>query len=731
MLPVSVSMANVPIAPELRVPVRTFVANLKNNPTELLRTVEGAADPRARLGRLDDGHAIVFYELLTEANHHFIYGGAYPLEEAAARARAGRVEVNPVNGVTSLVTSAADAAPAAAPARTPLVGAYLDAHGLSAEVLHAELGLPSTTVEAARASTEADLDTALAGRPAWEIDALRHLLAGNTLAETRGALGLTLAPTPVANTDATAYQGLLSDAAQMQLLYLDDPDADSLRAVIESQDFNRWRVFLHPTQRAIVTRNYSGSGRVFGGAGTGKTVVALHRANHLVTAGGDAAEPPRVLLTTFTKVLAASLRASMEYLNASYPEATQPGEPGLWITGIDALVVQVVRRAARAEMLQATREVLGREVPRLTALNNDAENALWREVLSRNPDHGLAEPLADYRFLAEEYESVVVAQGITTQAQYLRVSRVGRGTALNRAARKAVWALIADFVTACAHSAAVPWSTLAAVGARVLAQRGPVFDHVVVDEAQDFHAGHWLFLRACVAPGRNDIFLAEDTHQRIYGQHYVLSRFGIATRGRASTRLTVNYRTTRENLGYALHMLDGAQWVDADGVEDTAENYRSSRSGPRPEVLRFAAPDEELAAVVRKVQEWQEADSGVRIGILSATRQQRDTVTQRLGAAEIAVANSEAPRKGRETAAQPAVLAMTMHSAKGMEFNNVILYGVGADVLPAPYRWGGLPAAEAADRVQRERALLYVAATRARDALVVTTHGEPSPLLPG
>ena len=70
----------------------------------------------------------------------------------------------------------------------------------------------------------------------------------------------------------------------------------------------KWRVFLHPAQREIVNRTYSGAARVLGGAGTGKTVVAMHRAKHLAARLKD---KERILFTTYTKNLASDIRDNL------------------------------------------------------------------------------------------------------------------------------------------------------------------------------------------------------------------------------------------------------------------------------------------------------------------------------------------------------------------------------------------------------------------------------------
>ena len=285
------------------------------------------------------------------------------------------------------------------------------------------------------------------------------------------------------------------------------------------------------------------------------------------------------------------------------------------------------------------------------------------------------------------------------------------------------------------------WPTMSAVGAEILNVRyepgGSMFDHVVVDEAQDFNAGHWRFLRACVAKGANDIFIAEDSHQRIYGNPLTLSHFGISTRGRASRRLTLNYRTTKENLDYALRILVGGDmdFLDAEGAVDSVGGYRSARSGPAPMIVSASSEDEEFAVAAALINGWLEeaehaAEEGkhkeVRVGVMCRTRGQLSRVVSGLADEGIDAVQT----KNAELASHEQVSVMTMHGAKGMEFTHVILMGVGKEVMPLRFRLKNLSEEDARSALQRERSLLYVAASRARDALVITTVGERSELLP-
>lgn len=740
-----------------------FLQKLAEDPTSPALNVEpiiGSVDPRARTGRVNLQYRAVMFELTDEYTQHFMVVGVYPHDEGIEQAKKLRLDVNPVNGISRLIEETAPVPPTAAEqeSRQKAEQAAREAHaqatqevtvelprprdafknrGYTPELLEQELGIEPAATQAVMAlESEDTIEAVLAGSPAWERDALLGIVAGFTVEEVRDSLGIKLtdALTEEERTsDKAIIEGLKKPGAQMEFAYIENVNTDELRKVIDSGSFNSWRVFIHPDQQMIVEQNFSGAGRVSGGAGTGKTVVVVHRANRLVTSGGATPllidTPPRVLLTTFTRGLAESLKSQMNALNPDFPEAGEPGDSGLWISGIDALVRRVLDDAALSELVTATEQVMGRASRQARVLSENDNKQHWMDALLV-ADEGLLPELANRTFLAQEFEAVVLANQITTQAEYLRVPRPGRGTSLNRAQRKQIWPVIEAFMKSTARDGKFSYVALATIAAVVLDNRfestgARFFDHVLIDEAQDFHAGHWKFLRASVGPGPNDIFIAEDSHQRIYGQRHVLSRFGIETRGRASRRLTLNYRTTRENLGYALGVLTG-EWIDSEGEEDTTHGYRSARSGPLPRLLQFATEGEEISAVAELIAGWQDGDDDAHIGVLTRTRPLINRAVNGLADHGIQAVKT----KNAELASKEAVSVMTMHGAKGMEFTHVVLLGITRDVLPFKLAMAGLAEAEREEALQMERALLYVAASRARDQLVITTHGEPSELLP-
>jgi superfamily I DNA/RNA helicase len=269
---------------------------------------------------------------------------------------------------------------------------------------------------------------------------------------------------------------------------------------------------------------------------------------------------------------------------------------------------------------------------------------------------------------------------------------------------------------------------LANEAAHLLRETGQaLYRHVIVDEAQDLHPAQWRLLRAAVPTGANDLFIAADPHQRIYRNRVSLASLGIQVRGR-SRRLTVNYRTTQEILAWTVPLLGPAPVTGLDGEADTLLGYRSPMHGRRPQVRKATTRAEELNALVERVRAW--LDSGIEphaIGVAARATHLARGARDELKAAGIPTVSlaSQGTKK--------AVRTGTMHGMKGLEFQAVAVIGVEQGVMPALAAVTSVsedPLTNAQD-LQRERCLLFVACTRARDHLYVSYAGEPSPFLNG
>ena len=568
------------------------------------------------------------------------------------------------------------------------------------------LGFAPDDAATALAATDEDAILALAQshEGSWIGMVLIDLASGDTIDDIVERMELAAAKA-TADADADLLASLKRPGAQAEFAFIEGQD--ELRHVIEAGDFGAWRIFLHPEQRRYVAKRFTGPFRLSGGAGTGKTVVLVHRARHLARTDPSA----RIILTTFTTNLAELLKESLVQLDPTVPLANALGQPGIHVTGVDSLAAAVLKKAGGA-LGPAISAVFG---PTRTELAGRTPSGRWRAVLD-SVTTTLGPDLANEAFLAAEYATVIVPGRIKTADEYLKVRRPGRGVALDRARRQAVWDLIEAYRAHNRIDGTVDFSEAAAVAAAYLGDTGngprALADHVLVDEGQDLSPTHWQLLRGLVAPGNDDLFIAEDSHQRIYGPRTVLSRYGISIVGR-SRRLTLNYRTTAQNLHYAMSVLEGGNYVDLEDAPEEAR-YRSARSGPKPVITVASTITEELDAAAALDRWLKEGTTPETIAVLVHDRYQRDRVVNGLGERGIAV---RAIDRDRVQPGKPVV--MTMHRAKGTEFAKVVLVGVGAQTSAEIDRLAAMDEAERTDAELRTRSLTYVAASRARDELVV------------
>ncbi|MDQ2587312.1 UvrD-helicase domain-containing protein [Saccharothrix yanglingensis] len=691
----------------IRAKAMTFLQKLgadDTTPGLHVEPIQKASDPRVRTGRVDGSWRAVMFRLDSGGERHYVIHGIWPHDDANAVAQRVRLSVNPINGLPQIEEITVPVVPVT-PGTTPPVNQPLFARiGHDRSALVDTLGLPEEVVDQAFAAADEDAVLDLAQRhDGWIGTILVDLAAGDTVEAIVARMQLEKAP-PSGDTDTDVLNSFKRPAAALQYAFIGDQE--ELRRVIEQGDFGAWRIFLHPEQRRYVERSYSGPFRLSGGAGTGKTVVLVHRARALARRDPQA----RIVLTTFTTNLAEALGDSLAQLDPRIPRTKAFGQPGVHVTGVDALASAVLRGAGSG-LATAMREVLGEE---RSAPIVRTPGTRWREAIE-STDTSLPHELVNETFLSTEYAHIVLPNKVHDEAGYLRVRRPGRGVALDRAKRSAVWALIAAYRAQSRIDGSLDFTEAAAVAAAHLAHQAEKHaDHVLVDEGQDLSPSHWQLLRSLVGQHPDDLFIAEDTHQRIYGTRVVLGRYGVAIVGR-SQRLTLNYRTTAQNLQYAMSIIDNGQYVDLEDQPE-ATGYRSARTGPAPTIETVDSLGQELQAIVGHVKAWLEAgDTPDTVGVLVQDRFHRDRVVTALTEQGIdaRAVDRERPPSGR-------VPIMTMHRAKGTEFSKVVL----AAGRPSPAELARLEALEPSERADAElraRSLRYVAATRARDELVVVS----------
>lgn len=466
-------------------------------------------------------------------------------------------------------------------------------------------------------------------------------------------------------------------------------NTEDLRLALEAP-MERWIAFLHPSQRAIVEGAFNGPVKVTGSAGTGKTVVALHRARKL------AREGHRVLLTSFVTTLCENLERSLALI------ATPEVRERITVSTVHALALDLVREHDPAIQPAGSERV--------------------REAL----DAAAAGSSFDRPFVHAEWDNVIQRQGISEWAEYRSARRAGRGRALSVRDRKALWQIFADARERLRDRRLLTWTDLCIRAAQLLetAAASP-FDAVVVDELQDLNAAEIRFLWELARHRPENFMVVGDAGQRIYPGGFSLRALGIEVRGRSHV-LRINYRTT-EQIRRAADALLGSEADDMNGGTERRDRTRSLLSGPDPDLCGHDRWADEIRTTVAQVRSW--TASGLEpgdIAVFTRTNQLAEEVAAALSAEQIPVL-----RLGREaTLTEPGVRIGSMHRAKGLEFKAVLVAGVSTSYLPHPRSLQNVTDPKDQEEVvEQERRLLYVAMTRARDELVVTWSGEPSQFL--
>jgi AAA domain/UvrD-like helicase C-terminal domain len=648
-----------------------------------LEKLHNARDPRIRTIRINLSHRGVVIAL---GGQDYVLHNVLPHDDAIAYATSHMVTVNQRIGVLEVHDEQRLDSLLQQP--VPASGA-----GLFDRVSNSDLrrlGIDTRLLPCIRAFTTDEQFEALEGvLPDTQFQVLTGLAAGMSVQE----VWVELAERMVSNVDA---DDLLTAARRTpeRISFVSGPHE---LASILAHPFDVWRTFLHPTQRDVALRDvYTGPALVTGSAGTGKTVTGLHRAVFL--AKRLPADGSKVLVTTFTRALADSLKGQLGLLTDDRVVRDR-----IDVIGVDRLAHQIVSSGSGG-------------TKRVNIIDDSVLQQLWAEAAVQVS--GLSGA-----FLRREWEQVILAQGLTTFEAYSQATRRGSGVTLRPEQRKQVWLAVSHVLAALSQRRQRTHLQLAEEAAAIV-QQGGLFRYrsIVVDEGQDLHPAQWRLLRALVQPGGNDMFILADPHQRIYDSQVSLARLGIEVRGR-SRRLTVNYRTTHEILDWSVKVLTGQAATGLDDEADSLAGYRSTTRGQPPALKAHRDRDSEFESLIQCVGTW--LDQGVEphaIGVATRTNQLARLVTDVLREALIPVAEL----------GSAGVHISSMHGMKGLEFQCLAVVGLDAGTLPA----AGAVTDEAEDAVahrqdlMRERCLLFVAATRARDVLYLSHSGAPSRLLP-
>lgn len=653
--------------------VKTTVFDLQANPKHpslQFHKIEQAKDPRfwSVRGNLDlrlivhkDGDDL----LVCYVDHH---------DDAYAWARRRKIEVHPKTGAAQLVEirerireivlpKYIEEERASTP-KPPLFG------GLSDDELLA-FGVPAEWLADARAANEDTIFDLCDHLPHEASEALLELATGGAPAPPMPAAGVT---SPFEHPDAQRRFRVMHNVEELE------------RAL--EAPWEKWTIFLHPVQRTVVERNFAGPARVSGSAGTGKTIVALHRAVSLARRNPEM----RVLITTFSDTLANALRAKLRRLISGEPRLAERIE----VQGINAIGRRLYERNVGSAILASADNV--RAMLRVAA---EAEGGSRFSLT----------------FLFAEWEQVVDAWQLDSWETYRDVARLGRKTRLAETQRRALWAIFERVRAALETRGLLTWPMLfQRLAAALAGSPRPPFDAVVVDEAQDVSITQLRFLAAMTGGRENALFFAGDLGQRIFQQPFSWKALGVDVRGRSST-LKINYRTSHQIRSQADRLLD-PEISDVDGNEERRDGTISTFNGPAPAIRTFDTEGEEVAAV----SEWLRAriDDGSaphEIAIFVRSNAQIDRA--RAAAQDAGLAFNVLDDSVETTSGYASLCAM--HLAKGLEFRTVAVMACDEDVIPLQERIESIGDESDLEEVYAsERHLLYVACTRARDHLLVT-----------
>jgi mRNA-degrading endonuclease RelE of RelBE toxin-antitoxin system len=457
--------------------------------------------------------------------------------------------------------------------------------------------------------------------------------------------------------------------------------------------WDKWAVFLHPSQQQLVEKDFAGPARVGGSAGTGKTIVALHRAVYLAKQNEDS----RILLTTFSTILANALKVKLRRLVSNEPHLAERIE----IQAINEVGLRLYKSNIGNPKVASEDQIL----------------QLLKEASVKTEGHKFT-----MSFLLSEWKEVVDSWQIKNWEVYRDVKRLGRKTRLPEKQREVLWTIFSSVLEALKEKSLLTLSMIFNQLADFIhtSKRSP-FDFAVVDEAQDVGIYHLRLLAAIGGSRSNGLFFAGDLGQRIFQSPFSWKALGVDVRGRSKT-LQVNYRTSHQIRRQA-DLLLGPEVTDADGNVEERGNTISVFNGPAPEVRTFKTESEEGEYVLKWVQSLlKEGVSPHEIGIFVRSENEIERAKDAINSLPVPFLVLDDKVETISTK----IAISTMHLAKGLEFKAVVVMACDDEIIPSQERIESITDnSDLEDVYNTERHLLYVACTRARERLLVTSV-EPS-----
>ena len=678
------------LQPNVQAKVNQMVLKFQSNPKSPglnYEKLNAAKDKNMRSLRVDQAYRVIL--LAPEEDNVYLFLWADHHDAAYSWAQNHRCDVNRSTGAIQLYS----------------VDENVEAQSVDESVTRAfsalkdrelqKLGVPEEQLVLVRSiENETGLDAQQAKLPADAYEGLFLYMAGETYEDILRDREVDLIEDVVDISFLTALERVQSKASFMV------PEDESELLQMLNAPLDKWRVFLHPSQRRLVEGKKNGPARVLGGAGTGKTVVAIHRARWLAHQIDD---DRKILFTTFTKNLAVDIQQNLQSICSNEELAR------IEVVNLDRWVQAFLRSHSYDYRVE---------------FDSASLDEYWHIAISEKPSD------LDFldSFFKEEWQRVIQPQGIQTLDEYKRASRIGRGTRLNREQRVRIWPVFEEYRSQLNRMRLKETDDAYRDAADLITTKEleTNYSSVVVDEAQDMGTQAFRLLRAIVEEKPNDLFIVGDAHQRIYGKNrVVLGRCGINIRGR-SRKLKINYRTTDEIRKWAVHLLEGRVIDDLDGGADSNSIYKSLTHGESPQIENL----ENASAQAKFIGEILTRGSipAGRTCVVARIKREVAEIKRLLEDAGIKCAVIK-PSEPEVDSADTLKLA-TIHRVKGLEFDQIVLASANAGLIPldlALMDKGDEVSSEEAET--EERSLVYVAITRARKNSYILSYGEPSPFL--
>lgn len=586
----------------------------------------------------------------------------------AARREIGRHSVTGALQIVEVdVTDDTEAGDGGAdPLRSPLFEEYTDSYLVS-------LGVPETWLPAVRRICDREQLLAACEKLPAAGDRLIALADGEYVTP----------PEPI------APDRPVTDAADTRRQFFVVEDTLDLEAALAAP-MERWIAFLHPSQRNLVEGDFEGSVKVSGSAGTGKTVVAMHRARFLARRG------EKVFLTTPVVTLCENIKRNLLLL------CTGAERQAITVSTVYQQALDMVRQVDNDVRLATPQEI----------------DALLAPLRAKHaPGFGAG-------FVRAEWNKVVRLQGVSTWEGYKKARRAGRPKLLTTPQRRVLWKVFSGVLDTLAKGRKLDVVGIAQRAAELLekAKITSPYTAVIVDEVQDLSPAELQFVRALCASHPGNLMLCGDAGQRVFPGGFTLRALGIDVRGRSEV-LRINYRTT-EQIRHTADQLLGPATDDLDGDRELRDGTRSLMRGPKPVLRGYASQVEELAAAVGQVRAWLDAQhQPAAIAMLTRAQARVEVIGKALFDAGIPWCPLGRHDSGR-------IQLGTMHQARGLEFKRVVLLDCTAGVIPDVVVLATADDPQAREAaLAAERQLLYVAMTRARDELVMSWSVRPSPFI--